>query len=108
MKVLTFSRLFLIGAMILGLAGAYGSIMPNKIDGMALVGNSCSCNWSEWYTCPTSEGASKECENKYCETGGDGSGEINGPYTYCSGAVNCDQKQGYTCSKGNNCTTPWN
>jgi hypothetical protein len=107
MKNLNISRSLFIIAVTLGICVAYAGIEPSVIDGKTFVGNCEKCNWSDFYTCDTSEGAQGQCESPYCDAGGDGSGTVNGPYTYCDGALYCDETQGTTCSVGNNCIVEW-
>lgn len=107
MRIHSYPKLFFISVLVLGVSIAYANIVPSIIDGATYVGNCEQCNWSNWSTCSTSQGAQGTCTSKYCETGGTGSGEVEGPYSYCSGVLYCDEEEGHTCSVGNNCIAQW-
>ena len=102
MKALTFSRLCLIGALILGLWAALSAGTPQTLIGSSISGSECpsgNCNWTGYGTCDDKPDnpPGKQCSNQYYSCDGEGSGQCGGETTFCPSSTYCQPYDGGFC-----------
>jgi len=73
MKALSFSRLCLVGALILGFLVAWSFATPQRIVGEVLVGRDvgCACSTTTSETCDSTKGKTCSDDHEECDDSGD-------------------------------------